>query len=232
MCKTNYLFYDDSFYKNNCYKKCPYNYYFDDNYIYNCADNCSVISYKLIVNSNKCIDKCEKDNIYKYEYDQICYEECHDGINSEKEGICLDKNIYQYINTTNNEIIGDNEEIFQIIKDKSLFNYNISNGEEMIIKGKDNFYFQITNSKNDIEHLNEENHKTKIFSIIDLEICEIILKNYYNINTNDSLLIIKYEKISNISFERSFQYEIYEPYNLTKLNYLCALILLYKYILL
>ena len=217
-CKPDYYFFDDSYYKNNCYKKCPSYYYYDDNYRYHCADNCSVIYYNLIINSNKCIDNCEKESIYKYEYDKICYEECHNGINSEKEGICLDSNIYQYINTTNNEIIGDNEEIFQRIKEKSLYNYNISNREEMIIKGKDNYYFQITNINNDIASLNEEKNKTNKFSVLDLGKCETELKNYYHININDSLLIIKYEKISNISLERSFQYEIYEPYNLTKLD--------------
>ena len=194
MCKKDYFFFNDSFYQNNCYQKCPNYYYYDDNYIYHCTDNCSVIYYKLIVNSIKCINNCEKDSMYKYEYDQICYEECYDGINSEKEGICLDANIYQYINTTNNKIIGDNEEIFRRIKDKSLFNYNISNREEMIINGKDNFYFQITNSKNDKELLNEENNKTNKFTVLDLGTCEIILKNYYHINMNDSLLIIKNEK--------------------------------------
>ena len=218
LCKQDYYFFDDSFYKNNCYKKCPNYYYYDDNYRYHCADNCSVIYYNLIINSNKCIDNCEKESIYKYEYDKICYEECHNGINSEKEGICLDSNIYQYINTTNNEIIGDNEEIFQRIKEKSLYNYNISNREEMIIKGKDNYYFQIININNDIASLNEEKNKTNKFSVLDLGKCETALKNYYHININDSLLIIKYEKISNISLERSFQYEIYEPYNLTKLD--------------
>ena len=217
-CKPDYYFFDDSFYKNNCYKKCPNNYYYDDNNTYHCSDNCSGIYNNLIINSNKCIDDCEKESVYKYEYDNICYEECHNGINSEKEGICLDTNIYQYINTTNNEIIGDNEEIFQRLKEKSLYNYNISKKEEMIIKGKDNYYFQITNLNEDISSLNEGNNKTNKFSVLDLGKCETTLKNYYHININDSLLIIKYEKISNISSERSFQFEIYEPYNLTKLN--------------
>ena len=38
------------------------------------------------------------------------------------------------------------------------------------------------------------------------------------VNKNESLLILKLEKITNISSERSLQYEIYEPYNKTKLN--------------
>ena len=44
------------------------------------------------------------------------------------------------------------------------------------------------------------------------------MKKENHINNNTSLIIIKYEKITNISSERSVQYEIYEPYNKTKLN--------------
>ena len=49
--------------------------------------------------------------------------------------------------------------------------------------------------------------------------CENILKDHYKINKNISLLIMKFEKVtSNTSSERSLQYEIYKPYNKTKLN--------------
>ena len=56
------------------------------------------------------------------------------------------------------------------------------------------------------------------FSSLDLGKCEELLKNYYHIDKKDSLIIIKFEKITNISTEKTFQYEIYEPYNKTKLN--------------
>ena len=55
-------------------------------------------------------------------------------------------------------------------------------------------------------------------SRIDLGDCENILKEYYNINQNDSLIIIKFEKISNLSTERTLQYEVYDPINKTRLN--------------
>jgi len=41
---------------------------------------------------------------------------------------------------------------------------------------------------------------------------------HYHINKNYSLLVIKLEKISNISSEKSLQYEVYDPHNKTKLN--------------
>ena len=170
-------------------------------------------------NTNKCIDKCENDNIYKYEYNKICYGECQNRIiNNEEEGICFDTTIFQFINISNFSIPRRNGDIYQGIIKNVLLNYNASKGNEIIIRGKDNFYFHLTNSKNDLELLKENNNKTSKFSVIDLGNCDDILKEHYHINKNSSLLIMKLEKITNFSSERSLQYEVYEPYNKTKLN--------------
>ena len=32
-----------------------------------------------VSNNGSCIDKCENDNIYKYEYNGKCYENCSNG---------------------------------------------------------------------------------------------------------------------------------------------------------
>ena len=101
---------------------------------------------------------------------------------------------------------------------KCLPNFLLSNENGIIIQGKNNFSYQITNSKNDLEILNNINNKSNKFSIIDLGKCEELLKNHYHIDEQDSLLIIKYEKITNISSEKTLQYEIYEPYTKKKLN--------------
>ena len=216
-CKTDYFF-NDSFHKNNCNQKCPYYYYNKENK-YICVDNCSGIYDKLIINSNKCVDDCENDTIYKYEYNKICYGECQNIIINEKEGeICFNTTIFQFINTSNSAILGENEDIYQRIKNNVLFNYDIFKEEDMVIQGKDNFYFHLTNTKKDLELLKGNNNKTNKFSVIDLGECDDILKEHYHINKSESLLILKMEKITNISSERAFQYEIYEPYNKTKLN--------------
>ena len=55
-------------------------------------------------------------------------------------------------------------------------------------------------------------------SKIDLGECENLLKVHYRVNNDTSLIMIIYEKITNISTERSIQYEVYEPINITKLN--------------
>ena len=94
----------------------------------------------------------------------------------------------------------------------------MSKGEEMIYKGENNFLFHITSLENELEILEEKINNTNKLSIIDLRKCEKKLKNLYGVNDNTPLIIMKYEKISNISSERTLQYEIYEPYNKTKLN--------------
>ena len=102
--------------------------------------------------------------------------------------------------------------------DNVLEKYNISEGDEMEFKGEDNYFFQITNSQNELNLLKGKHNRTNKFSIINLGECENILKRHYQINENDSLIIIKFEKLSNSSLERSLQYEVYEPYNKKKLN--------------
>ena len=215
-CISNFTFINEIKYKNNCFVKCKYNYYFNDSNNYICTenDNCPKNYNKFIFEKLKCIDKCENDDTYKYEYNSICYKECPDGTirSSKKNYFCFgEKNIFQ-IDLVNNE------EIHQLIVDNLLDKYNISNGEEMIYQGENNFFFQITNTENELSILEQKINNTNIFSIIDLGKCENLLKNHYEINENISLIIMKYEKISNISSERSFQYEIYEPNNKTKLN--------------
>ena len=140
-------------------------------------------------------------------------------INEIKETSNFQNRTNQANNFTNDLIIkGNNEEVYQVILDNVLKNYDISNGKEMVYKGEDNFFFHLTNTENELEHLKGKNNNTNKFSIIDLGECGNLLKRHYKINQNISLLIMKYEKVSNISSERSLQYEVYEPYNKTKLN--------------
>ena len=115
---------------------------------------------------------------------------------------------------------GKDENMYQQIIDIILDKCNISKGEEMVCHGNNNFCFQLTNTENELEHLKGKSNNTNNFSVIDFRKCENILKSIYGINDNISLIIMKYEKITNISSEteRALQYEIYEPYNKTKLN--------------
>jgi hypothetical protein len=59
--------------------------------------NCSIIcieynSKKYIIENNLCIDSCSSDKYYKYEYNNICYNECPENthISSYNSGLCED----------------------------------------------------------------------------------------------------------------------------------------------
>jgi hypothetical protein len=42
-----------------------------------CNDDCfKILESKIIIEKNKCIDICENDDTYKYEYKNICYISC------------------------------------------------------------------------------------------------------------------------------------------------------------
>ena len=141
----------------------------------------------------------------------------------------MPSNINELINYNCSIIDSINKCIFENIKNNDeLYNYMINyllkeyNKEDKIIEGKDNIVFQITNSENQKNILKNATliNNNQNLSIIDLATCEDILKNQYNINSNDSLIILKQENTSSNlkSSEKNIHYEIFEPYNKTKLN--------------
>ena len=111
----------------------------------------------------------------------------------------------------------NNEEIYEEIKD-IIKNFIREEPEDLIIKGKNNYVYHITTTDNEKDALNGNSNSTNPVSKIDLGECENILKDFYHIERSVSLIIIKYEKVANASSERSLQYEVYEPFNNTKLN--------------
>ena len=106
-----------------------------------------------------------------------------------------------------------NEEIYQKIINEAINEFLILKEDDIIIEGKDNFFFEITTTESE-----KENNLTNKMSKIDLGECENLLRGHYQVNNNTSLIMIKYEKITNISTERSIQYEVYESINITRLN--------------
>ena len=91
-CINNYTFIYDFEKENNCYKICDYYYYFDINNKYQCTSEkkCPEIFNNLIKEKNKCIRNCTDDPIYKYKYNNQCYEFCPNGthISSDSNYIC------------------------------------------------------------------------------------------------------------------------------------------------
>ena len=122
------------------------------------------------------------------------------------------KNLQTYNITGEN-----NEEIYQEIKE-IINNYIAEEGEDITIEAKDNFFYKITTSDKEMNDIEGINQNTIPMTKIDLGECENLLKDYYLKNRNVSLIIVKFEKITNISSERILQYEVYEPFNKTKLD--------------
>ena len=121
-CKSNYIISNGSYYNflyelningyKNCYIKCPYYFYFNKNYsLHYCTkeEKCPEEYDKLIKERNECVNKCEEDNKYKYEYKKRCYEQCPEGsmkiINNIVineyfcKPICTEENPFEYIYT-------------------------------------------------------------------------------------------------------------------------------------
>ena len=88
----------------------------------------------------------------------------------------------------------------------------------MIIKGKDGFYFYMHYVEKNLDFLDEKSN-ISIFSRIYIGgECQYELRSYYQIDNDTRLIVLIYERLSNISSERNTQFEIYEILNFTKLN--------------
>ena len=74
-CINGYRLLNDEVYPKNCYEDCTDYFYFDNSNVYHCTnDEVCPINYNLFIpEKRKCIDQCEKDNTYKHEYHQRCY---------------------------------------------------------------------------------------------------------------------------------------------------------------
>ena len=126
----------DIFYGSDYTEMCKYYYYVDEFNNSHCIENCTEKYNKLIPNKNRCIDECKKDDIYIYNYQDICYNNCPNGtILSENDYICL-VNIIE-TNNINPKMNNSETEKEKIIED-ILKHMNITTNEKNeIIKTTD-----------------------------------------------------------------------------------------------
>ena len=80
---------------NLSYFNCPKYYYCDSLNHYFCTvhEICPDKYPKLIANKKKCVENCQNDTKYKYEYNNICYESCPNGTNYTSNNIYLCEDI-------------------------------------------------------------------------------------------------------------------------------------------
>ena len=176
---------------------------------------------------NKILSLCNSTE-YKYYYNstnnkKICFSNKYE---------CPE--IYPTFNKTTNECLSYYCDYFFLKKDECNFD-NFSNietiyeklkneiissfpkgGESIFINTKNNFTFQITTLNNELECLNG-NKKTNS-SILDFKGCTDLLIQENKFDEDIDLIVLKYERITWESNEKSIQYEIYAPNSSEKLN--------------
>ena len=119
---------------------------------------------------------------------------------------------------TNNISFVNNEDLYQYIIENYVKGDSVNDTDGHVVEDENSHSYHITTSKIDKLNIYEKFNNSKRVSRIDLGNCETILKNYYHIDQNDSLIILTFEKVTNVSTERAMLYEVFEPYNKTKLN--------------
>ena len=186
-----------NFYKYNstslsCIENCPYDYFYYDN-------NKNLICLNLN-------ELCPENLPFEYTTTKECLSECN--TNDLIKKICKVNNPTE---KSQEDIISN---IINSIKTGSIDSLlpNVTgNSEDIIIKGN-NITLQITTTNN------QKNNKYNNISIINLGECENVLKNYYNISSNLSLLIFKIEKKNEGLLHPNIQYEVYHPITKEKLD--------------
>ena len=219
-CKEDFKFLNDDKYKNNCYKECPYYYYFENSEEYKCTDikDCPSDYNKLIKEKNECIENCENDNIYKYIYNNTCYEKCPNGtLNQGNDYICNPIEFYD-INEIRQIIIAEKDAKIENLQENLIYGNmdymfnNASENKEDFVKKEDDVIYQITTSEN------QKNNSKNNISTLDLGDCEDTLRSIYNISKIYPLIILKIDYYSPDPLIPIIGYEIYHPLNKSKLD--------------
>jgi len=269
-CIDGYIFLNDKENDKNCYRECEHYYYYGESNVYKCTENKACPSpYNLLVPlKKKCIDQCEKDNIYIYEYHQTCldheviettylqnivettipettYREKEIPESTQIENAKLETTAVEEIKpetthinnvipetnpiTTKKEEPTHNDGLYDCLNQNRLINkcfkknshnntlkYNIITTDilasysgdslkSLVFAGENGIIYQITNAKYEAGLLNSGYLPDDYdLPIIDLGECEALLKQEYNIDEKDSLIIIKKEREANKTSEKGY----------------------------
>ena len=183
---SNYFYYDIIINKNICLNnsQCPKEYN------------------KKIPNKKQCINNCTKDNLYKYEHNNICYNKCPENTLSNKYYQCE-----EIINMLNSST--ENQTKFVENIKKELLNrvniIDINEGNDLKLTQND-ILITFTSTLNQKEEINNKNK-----TVINLGECETKLKNNYNIPTSNPLYIFKLDKTIQGMKIPKIEYEVYYP---------------------
>ena len=213
--------------------------------IKNCSIKIDPKQKKRIKVNSICLNDCQIDPIYKYDFENYCYEKCPKGTHSLKDNIYkCDLNKYECIDDYPFLIFRDSscteecncKDFFNNIC--TIYNKNITHSQSIlitnIIKGIqdgliDDIILEILNGKDIIKTeldtsyqitttFNQINNKYTNISVINLCECENILKEKYNILENETLIIFKTEKKIKGLLIPLIEYEIFNLKTKEKLD--------------
>ena len=142
-------------------------------FIKDCSDDCFIgINHKFIIEKNKCIGLCNKDNTYRFEYNNICYEDCPKGTHTSFEEFICEEDI----NNINDKYIDGDFGINYFINESILSN-EFSN--------KSIYYYGITLDQEVMEHL----YSNRTFIDFPQDSKKFLI-NYFNLKQKDKIFII------------------------------------------
>ena len=121
-----------------------------------------------------------------------------------------------YISGNCTIIFNDNKEAYNYML-QILTEFEPKEEKSIYFKTDSNMTFEITTTEKEKNELSGNSIKDNL-TIIDIDECETILRDFYDINENISLIFLKSENLNSIPSEKNVQYEIYESLNKTKLN--------------
>ena len=192
-----------------------------------CNNTCfKNLNAKIIREKRICIDNCQNDSYYIYEYNNICYDLCpNETFNSYfNYYFCIQNYTYNESFEIFNDLCKSNENsiknrINNIQKELISGTFNklineIENNNDIIIKNND-IQFQITSV------YNQKNNEYNNISSINIGDCENILRDHYKFSDDMTLLIFKVEYFIPGFLIPIIEYEIYDnsnPKNKLNLN--------------
>ena len=162
-CDVGYMLKPDYEESLNCVPKYKYLYYYNQYNQYSMTDdmNCPDEFSLKIIEKNKCIDKCENDNTYRYNYNNVCYKECpNNTLDDDGDLICKDDPNVCILTETEISVSNETNTTLEISKVLDISSatvkvkkyYNISEDEELIIGIIKNEYkyesFEVYHPKN------------------------------------------------------------------------------------
>ena len=174
-----------------CVSECPLDMFIVeeiDRNIRFCVDDCKSMSYQYSIKDNRhCVHQCESPFDYIIEKDSLCVSSCPEIMTKVGNKCVLDISLFEDKTLDSSH---------QLIKDNIIELLSI---EETII-GKD-FIAQLYTT--DSVPKGKEG-----VSYIDISKCETVLRRENNIQEEDDLIVIKYDKVNSSALFNQVEYEI------------------------